>query len=40
MIQYRYKWSMILAVVGKRPKKIQDLNGIWTRDLVKPVRLL
>ena len=37
---------MILAVVKviyaiaymKKPKKIQDLNGIWTLDLAIPVR--
>ena len=44
-IIYRIKWRMILAVVHtiyaitqEDWNKIQDINGIWTRDLAIPVR--
>ena len=43
---YEIKWRLILAVMNailcncvKKPeKKIQDFNGVWTRDLAIPVR--
>ena len=30
--------AMILAVMRKEAWKIQDFNGVWTRDLAIPVR--